>query len=57
MCGKQTMRGFFFGKDHFSVTVDKNVDYAFIASLIVILVEIEKAGFITKMTTQMIIGF
>ncbi|CAD5318501.1 unnamed protein product [Arabidopsis thaliana] len=44
MCGKQTMRGFFFGKDHFSVTVDKNVDYAFIASLIVILVEIEKAA-------------
>ncbi|XP_010428507.1 PREDICTED: protein LURP-one-related 15-like [Camelina sativa] len=38
---KHTVQSVFLGKDNFSVTVYPNVDYAFIASLIVILVEIE----------------
>ncbi|EOA33449.1 hypothetical protein CARUB_v10020946mg [Capsella rubella] len=38
---KETLQSVFLGKDNYSVTVYPNVDYAFISSLILILVEIE----------------
>lgn len=35
MCKKTTVRSVLIGKDHYSLTVHGNVDYAFIAALIV----------------------
>lgn len=39
---KHTVQSVFLGKDNFSVTVYPNVDYAFIASLVVILDDVNR---------------
>jgi hypothetical protein len=50
---KKTMQSVLFGKDNFCLTVNPNVDYAFIASLIVILVEIQIS--LRKLTKQLLL--
>jgi len=47
------MQSVLFGKDNFCLTVNPNVDYAFIASLIVILVEIQIS--LRKLTKQLLL--
>jgi hypothetical protein len=39
---KQSLKSVFLGKDHFMVTVNPNIDYAFIVALIVILYDINR---------------
>ncbi|CAL9217302.1 unnamed protein product [Arabidopsis halleri] len=50
---KKTMQSVLLGKDNFCLTVNPNVDYAFIASLIVILVEIQIS--LRKLTKQVLL--
>ncbi|CAH2053828.1 unnamed protein product [Thlaspi arvense] len=52
-----TLKSVLFGKDNFSVTVYPNVDYAFIASLIVILDDVDRDAAAIASTASNLAGF